>query len=71
LKYNEEINKENRDNHRERERGDGLTQKRPRPVSGSARAVIGTVKGGAVSGARVPMSGVRGGGYARERRRGF
>jgi hypothetical protein len=56
---------------------------RPRLVSGSARAVIGTVKGGAVSdarvpvsgarggavsGAKVPVSGARGGGYARERR---
>ncbi len=47
-------------------------------MSGSARAVIGMVKGGAVSGARVLVSGARvlvsgarGNGYVRERRRGF
>ena len=48
-------------------------------MNGLARAAIGTVKGGAVSGVMVPVSGARvpvsgargGGGYARERRRGF
>ena len=44
-------------------------------MNGSARAAIGTVKGGmvsdAVSSARVLVIGARGGDYARERRRGF
>ena len=41
------------------------TQKRPSPVSGSTREEIGTVKGGAVSGASVPVSGTMGSGCAR------